>query len=120
MKFLRENWKAFGIIILIAGLIFYNVHLYIESEVERKKAEVAIHNQQVAEDTLRAIKDRVGKIEYNKLAYLTDQVSKLQELNLELYTEVKNIKGKVSTIIQGEIKIIEKPVPFIVRGELLD
>lgn len=119
-EFFKRNWRAIGILILAAGLIIYNTHLYRQAAIDKIKAQIAEHNLTVAEDSIRVIKDRAGKDEYNKLAYLTNQVSKLQDLNNELFTEVKNIKGKVSTIIQGEIKVIEKPVPFIVRGEFLD
>ncbi len=119
-EFLNKNKRAIIMIFLVAGLILYNVNLYRQAAENKKKAEIAEYNLTVANDTIRIIKDRAGKIEYSKLAYLTNNVESLKKMNQELANEIKNIKGKVSTIIQSQIKIVEKPVPFLVRGELID
>lgn len=119
-EFLQKNKRALIMIIAVAGLILYNVHLYKNALISKKKAEVAEHNLAVANDTIRIIKDRQGRIEYTRLAYLTDKISNLEKMSQNLASEVKGIKGTVTTIIQGQVKIVEKPVPFIVRGELVD
>lgn len=119
-EFWSKNKRAIIVIIAVAGLILYNVHLYKKALMAEKKAQVAEHNLVVANDTIRIIKDRQDRIEYNKLAYLTDKVTNLEKLSHNLANEVKSIKGTVSTVIQGQIKIVEKPVPFIVKGELID
>lgn len=118
--FVIKHWKTIAIFSLIAGLILFNVHLYREAAMAKKKEEVAQHNLAVAQDSIRIVKDKAGRIEYQKLAYLTDKLDNLEKLNTNLANEVKQIKGKVSTIIQGEVKIVEKPVPFLVKGELVD
>lgn len=119
-KFLIKNWRGVAIILGAALLILWNVHLINQNWINQKKAEIAEYNEKVAKDSLKVEKDRQGRVEYNRLAYLTDKVDNLTKLSSELANEVKNVKGKVSTIIQGEVKIVEKPVPFLVRGEFID
>lgn len=119
-KFLHKNWKGLVIILLVVGLILHNVNLRRQGAINKKKAEVAEHNLQVANDTIRIIKDKVGKDEANKLAFLTNSIDNLAKMNQDLADEVKKIKGNVQTIIKGEVQIKEVPVPFVVRGELID
>lgn len=118
--FIKKNWKGLVIVLAAALLILWNVHLYQATWKAEKKAEVAEYNLKVSNDSIRVIKDRQGKDEYNKLAYLTNSVKALEKLNTELSTEVRSIKGNVTTIIQGQVKIVEKPVPFVVKAELID
>lgn len=119
-EYLIKNWKGLGLLLVISALILYNVVLYKNNLVKDKKIAVAEHNLKAANDTIRIVKDRVNKDEYNKLAYLTNSVNTLAKMNEELAKEIKNIKGNVQTIIQGEVKIKEVPVPFIVKAELVD
>jgi hypothetical protein len=118
--FLFKNWKGLVILLVAALLIIWNVHLFNQGAINKKKAEVAEHNLQAANDTIRIVKDRAGRDEANKLAYLTNTVENLAKLNQELANEVKQIKGKVGTIIQSEVKVIHDTVPFIVQGQLID
>jgi type II secretory pathway pseudopilin PulG len=118
--FLNKNWKGLAILLAAALLILWNVHMFRQNWVNEKKAQVAEYNLQVAQDTIRAVKDRQGRVEYDKLAYLTNSVKNLEKLNSDLAAEVKSIKGNVTTIIKGDIKVVHDTVPLIVKAELID
>lgn len=120
LTFFKKN--RYNVIVTILAIVFALVNLfqYNNSQEMKKKLEVAEHNIAAANDEVRITKDKAGREEANKLAFLTDQVSELKKLNEDLYKEVKDIKGKVSTVIKSDVQIIEKPVPFIVKAELTD
>lgn len=86
----------------------------------QKKLEVAQHNINALNDTIRYEKTKDGDTLALKLAFLTDKLSNLENLNKDLYDEVKTIKGKVSTIIKGDVKIVHDTVPLIVKGTLVN
>ena len=116
------NNNRYAVIVTILAVIFAAVNLiqFNTNAITKKKLAVAEHNLQAANDSVRITKDKAGRDEANKLAFLTDQLSELKKMNIDLYNEVKSIKGKVSTVIQGEVKVVEKPVPFAVQAQLAD
>lgn len=120
LTILNKNRYAIGITILALLFVVINFFQFRRNEVIKKKLQVAEHNLQAANDEIRITKDKAGKDEANRLAFLTDKISNLEKLSSELTAEVKKIKGNVSTIVQGEVKIVEKPVPFVVKGEFID
>lgn len=121
LDFLKRYKRILGIGILSILVLLLNYYwFHSNTEVLKKQLATTEHNLQVAYDTIRITKDRVGKEEYNKLAYLTNSVENLSKLNKDLANQVKDIKGDVSSISETKIQIIEKKVPFLVRGELLD
>lgn len=121
-NYIKTNpWTRTGFCILLILLFVWNLmNQRNKSAILEKKLEVAEQNYKASQDTIRIVKDRAGRVEYNKLAFLTDKVDNLAKLNTDLADEVKKIKGSVSTIVKGEVKIVEKPVPFLVNGQLLD
>ena len=121
LDFYRKYKRGFGIACLSTLVILLNYFwFHSNTEVLTKQLAVAEHNLQVANDTIRMSKDKAGKAQYEKLAYLTNTVDNLTKLNKELSNDVRQIKGTVSTIIDTKIQIVEKRVPFLVRAELLD
>lgn len=126
MKKIKEyissyKWvKPLIILVGVISLVLYSVSLRNQKIEAEQRLKVAQHNEKVALDSIRVTKDREGKAEYDKLAYLTKSIKDLQKLNEELAKEVKGIKGNVNTIIKSDVKVVEKEVPFIVKGELVD
>jgi hypothetical protein len=116
-SFIKRNIKMLLIILAVGFLIIYNVEMYKEKAESQKKQEVAEYNLTVANDTIRIIRDREGKSEVNKKAYLT-RIQDLEKLNKGLSDEVKAVKGNVSTVIKTEIKIVEKVVPLEVEAKI--
>lgn len=116
---IKKHWKVLTVFVLISGLILYNVNLYRKAQEAEKREQIAQHNLNAAQDSIRTITYR-NNTYFEKLAYITDDVSSLKKLNLELANEVKNIKGSVNTIIKGDVKIVEKEVPFLVKSEIRD
>lgn len=116
------NKNKYSVIVSILAVIFAFVNLiqFNRNAVTKKKLEVAEQNLKAANDTIRVTRDRAGRDETNKLAFLMDEISDLKKMNTNLYNEVKKIKGNVSTVIQGDVKVVEKPVPFVVKAELAD
>lgn len=121
LDFLKKYKRIFGIGILSVLVLLLNYYwFHSNTEVLKKQLAVTEHNLQVANDTLRVVKDRQGKEEYNKFAYLTNSVENLTKLNKELADEVKKVRGDVAFLSETKVQIVEKKVPFLVRGELLD
>lgn len=121
LDFLKKNKRVLGIsllFVLIMSLNYYWFHS--NNQVLKKQLAVTEHNLQAANDTIRIVKDRQGRAEYDKFAYLTNSVENLSKMNKTLYDEVKQIKGNVQAITKTEVQIVEKKVPFLVRGELID
>lgn len=108
------------IIISLGVCIIIIIRLKNKYEESSYKLSATEHNLNVAKDSIRVIKDTNGKLEYNKLAYLTDKVSNLVTINKQLSDEIKSIKGSVNSITSAQIKVIEKPVPFEVIKEVKD
>lgn len=120
LAWVKKN-KASMLILLIACVFaLFNFLQFKNSQVLRKKLEVANHNIKALNDTIRITKDREGNDEYNKYALLVSEVSELKNLSADLYAEVKKLKGQPATIIKGDVQIVEKPVPFVVKGEVID
>jgi hypothetical protein len=122
LEYLKNNKLLHIIIALVTFTLFlsYIVSLRKEREILQKQIKVANYNQKVTQDSVRLLKDKAGKDEYNKLAFLTESVKSLTKLSEDLAKEVKQIKGTVSTLTKAEVKIVEKPVPFVVKTELND
>lgn len=116
------NKNKYSVIVTILAVIFAFVNLvqFNRNEITKKKLEVAEQNLQAATDTIRITKDKAGREEANKFAFLVDELHDLKKMNADLYKEVQNIKGNVSTVIQGDVKVVEKPVPFLVKAEFAD
>jgi hypothetical protein len=121
MKELLLKYKLYVIGFVICAVLWFGINALVAKNAQlNKKLEVATYNAKVAQDSLKIVKDKVGKDETDKLAYLTNTVDNLVKLNQELAQEVKNIKGTVNTVIKSDIKVVEKPVPFLVQGQLID
>ena len=86
----------------------------------KRQLAVAEQNIKAANDTIRVVKDKAGKDEFDKLSFITDKLSSLEKLNADLAAEVKTIKGKVSTIIKTDVQIVHDTVPLVVTGTLRD
>ena len=110
--------------VIVTGLLIVTIFLFLQQRKKTQQVEfklaVAEQNINALNDTVRVTKDKAGKIEYDKFAFITDKVNNLEKLNKNLYTEVKKIKGKVGTVIQGEVKIVHDTIPLIVKGEIID
>lgn len=116
---IKYKYQIIGVLVIVA--LWGAAHILVNENAKlKKKLAVAEHNVKVANDSIRLVKDKLGRDEYDKLAYLTNSVKNLEKLNSELAEEVRAIKGNVNTIIKSDIKIVEKPVPFEVRAELVD
>ncbi len=120
LNYLKEN----KIVEVLIGVVLLGIVLVVSlrnsNNELKKKIEVAEQNQKVQLDSIRVSYDRVGKAQFDKLAYLTDNVTDLKKLNSDLAKAISDIKsGKVSTIIQGSVKVVEKPVPFIVHADTM-
>src|SRR5690606_31579587 len=120
VKLFNKNKYAVVMTVLAAVFAVVNLIQFNNNAVTKQRLAVAEQNLKAAVDTLRLTKDKSGKDEANKLAYLTSQLNDLKKLNYQLYSEIKNIKGNVSAVIQSDVKIVEKPVPFVVYAQLND
>lgn len=118
----KGNKIATGAIAVVLVLSLVQCRQCNNTQVLKKKLAVAEHNLNAANDTIRYVKDREGKAEYDKLAFLTNKVGNLEKLNSDLAAEVKKINGKVSSIIKADVQIkeVEKQVPFAVTTQLTD
>jgi len=88
-------------------LILININQCNRTRKAERKLEVAEHNINALNDTIRITQNRIGENEFNKLALLTNDVKNLKALNTELYNAVKNIKGgKVNTILKETISVV--------------
>lgn len=120
LELIKKYKFAIGaVVLLLIGWAIINVQLQQNAKL-KKELKVAEYNLKVANDSVRITKDKLGREEANKLAYLTNSVKTLMELNAELAEEVRTIKGNVNTIIKSDVKLVDKPVPFVVKAELVD
>lgn len=116
----KTNKKTILVILVVSILLILNIRQCNNNQGIKKKLEVAEHNIQALNDSIRISKDKEGKTEYNKYSLLVDKVNNLEKLNKELFTEVKNIKGRTSTIIKSDIKIIHDTLSLPVKSEIKD
>jgi len=102
------TWVKNNIILLgvILVLILFSLRQCRQTRIAEKKFQVAEQNISALNDTIRLVKTKDDKPEYNKLAFLVDKVSNLEKLSQDLAQEVKNTKGKVTTIIKGGVQIV--------------
>lgn len=114
--------NKYSVIITTLAIIFAFINLiqFKTNSNVKKQLEIAEHNLKAATDEVRITKDKAGKDESNKFAFLVDELKDLKNANKELYNEIKKIKGNVATVIKGDVEIIEKQVPFVVKAELID
>ena len=111
--FKKENFKT--LMVVAIGLLLFlwlqqcdrNSTLKSNLDFERK---VTQQNFKAINDSIKATKDAVGNIEFDKTAYMAS-LDDLKLLNDSLYKAVENVKGDVLSLIkskvQGEIKPIE-------------
>lgn len=95
----------------------FNYNRYVEQKKENARLEI---NIRAANDTIRLVRDKAGKDEYNKYSYLVKDIQDLKKTNMDLYNVIKDIKGNVNTVVKSDIQIKEVPTPFIVKAELKD
>lgn len=112
----------YAVIITALAIVFAGVNLiqWNQKDTLKKQLVVAEQNLDAATDTLRVTRDRNGKIEYDKLSFLTSSINDLQKLNANLYDEVKATQGKVNTIIKAGVTIVHDTVPLIVNSNVRD
>lgn len=88
-------WFLIGL--LIIALIFTSKSCENAKEIAKeatRKAQDAQNNIDALKDTVRQDRDKLGRLQYLKLSFVSD-VENLKNLNKDLYEEVKAMKGKV-------------------------
>lgn len=109
IKYLKIAWDNRFTILAIGLFILAILFLRTCDSNRRLKQEMAAQKAQFAQntaaltDTVKAYKDKAGRIEYMISSYVTD-IDGLKSMNKDLYDEVRNINGKVESIIKSQTK----------------
>jgi hypothetical protein len=109
---LKQWWSKNKIGVIFTGLLlisFITIGILINiirTDKADAKAAKKQHDQNVAAltDSLRVTKDKLGREEFNKTAFVA-ALEDLKKMNLDLYNEVKAIKGQVKSIAKVTAEI---------------
>lgn len=88
-------WFLIGL--LVIALVFTSKSCENAKEIAKeatRKAQDAQNNIDALKDTVRQDRDKLGRLQYLKLSFVSD-VENLKNLNKDLYEEVKAMKGRV-------------------------
>lgn len=122
LTFIKTFFTNHKYAIIVTGLVIVfaiaNFVQFNQKQILQKKVAVAEQNLGAANDTIRVTKDRNGKLEYDKLSFLTSKMSDLEKINTELYKEVKETKGTVNTIIKAGVTIVHDTIPLTINSNV--
>lgn len=98
-------WFLIGL--LVIALIFTSKSCENAKETAKeatRKAQDAQNNIDALKDTVRQEKDKLGRLQYLKLSFVSD-IENLKNLNKDLYDEVQTMKGKVISMSKTIVEI---------------
>lgn len=93
--------KSKIVVITIASLLLLiglNVYTYRRLQAAHQDEKILNQNLKAASDSIRIVKDKMGKDEADKFAYVAKNLEDLKKTNADLAKDVANTKGLVKQI----------------------